>query len=276
MINDFPISHGICNFVISNLASQHLFSRLQLESVKRSNETALSHRNLRSEYWNSIIRQRKGWKSWGDYYHKRLAQVYRHLVPPGEKVLEIGCGQGHLLAALQPGLGVGVEFSAEMAKRAQKNYPSLHFIQADAHDLYLDGRFDVIIVSDLVNELWDVQTVFEQLSQLATQRTRILINFYSRVWEVPLGVAQKLRLATPTLDQNWLTVEDVSNLLNLANLEVVRQWKEILWPLGTPLVEAFLNRFLVRIWPFQHAALTHFGVARPLNTVREKSRRCPL
>ena len=122
---------------------------------------------------------------------------------------------------------------------------------------------DVIIASDLVNELWDIQAVFEQISHLATQRTRIIFNFYSRGWELPLAAAQKLRLATPTLDQNWVTAEDVSTLLNLANLEVVTQWEEILWPLHTPLVATFFNRFLVRIWPFMHGALSHFVVARP-------------
>jgi len=231
--------------------------------VKRSNEASLAHRNLRSQYWNSIARQRKGWSGWGDYYHRRLAQVYRHLVPPGETVLEIGCGQGHLLAALRPRLGVGVDFSEEMVKRARELHPSLHFIRADAHELYLDGKFDVILVSDLVNELWDIQRVFEQLSHLATRRTRIIINFYSRLWELPLAAARKLRLATPTLDQNWLTVEDISTLLNLANLEVVTQSEEILWPLHTPLVATFFNRFLVRIWPFMHGALSHLVVARP-------------
>ena len=140
---------------------------------------------------------------------------------------------------------MGVDFSEEMAKRARKLHPSLHFIQADAHELHVGDRFDVIIASDLVNELWDIQAVFEQFSHLATQRTRIIFNFYSRGWELPLAAAQKLRLATPTLDQNWVTAEDVSTLLNLANLEVVTQWEEILWPLHTPLVATL---FLTVLW----------------------------
>src|ERR1700750_358675 len=42
----------------------------------------------------------------------------RFLIPPGKRVLELGCGRGELLAALQPSYGVGVDFGAETIARA--------------------------------------------------------------------------------------------------------------------------------------------------------------
>ena len=110
-------------------------------SVKSLNKASLSHRNARIAYWNSRARKMAGWRSWGGYYHRRLEKIYQHLVPVGERVLEIGCGQGALLAALRPRFGVGVDFSEEMAQRASKLHPSLHFIQADAHELHVGDRF---------------------------------------------------------------------------------------------------------------------------------------
>jgi glycosyltransferase involved in cell wall biosynthesis len=70
-------------------------------------------------------------------------------------------------------------------------------------------------------------------------------------------------LAKPLLEQNWLTVEDIFNLLDLTNFEVIRSWQEIIWPLRTPLLAELLNQFFVKIWPFNHLALTNFVVARP-------------
>src|SRR5262249_10237602 len=66
-----------------------------------------------------------------------------------------------------------------------------------------------------------------------------------------------------TLYQNWLTVEDITNLLNLADCEVIKRSQEILLPLPVPLLADLSNRFLVKLWPFKHLALTNFIVARP-------------
>ncbi len=82
------------------------------------------------------------------------------------------------------------------------------------------------------------------------------------MWELPLAVVKRLGLGKPALDQNWLTVEDIAGLLNLVNIEVIRHWEEILWPLPTPVLDHFFNRFLVKVWPFNCLALTNFIVAR--------------
>ena len=99
-------------------------------------------------------------------YHRRLERVYRFLVPPGLA----GAGDRLRHAATcwppsQPAVGVGVDFSGEMVRRAAERHPGLRFLQADAHELADSdlGRepFDVIILSDLINDAWDVQRLLE-------------------------------------------------------------------------------------------------------------------
>jgi hypothetical protein len=48
---------------------------------------------------------------------------------------------------------------------------------------------------------------------------------YSRLWELTLTLAGRLGLVKPTLYQNWLTVEDIENLFNLADFEFIRTWR---------------------------------------------------
>jgi ubiquinone/menaquinone biosynthesis C-methylase UbiE len=201
---------------------------------------------------------------WSRAYHRRLEDIYQAVIPPGQRVLEVGCSTGDLLAAVAPALGVGIDFSETMLVQAAEKYPHLCFLQADAHRLPLYGSFDVIILSDLVNDLWDVQTVFEQLAAVVTPHTRVVINSHSRLWEIPLGLARLFGLAQGMLVQNWLTREDIINLLNLTGYEVIRAWSEVLWPLETPPLNTLLNRYLVKIWPFSLLALTNVLVARPL------------
>jgi len=231
--------------------------------MARNKDHSSKYQDDRRAHWDAVARRRDDSTSWGLYYHKRLRQIYQFLIPAGQRVLEIGCDGGDLLAELKPSLGVGIDFSGEMVKSAAQRHPELHFIQCDAHNLSLNQKFDVVILSDIVNDLWDVQAVFKNIARLSTTRTRIVINTYSRLWELPLVLAQRLDLATPTLGQNWLTVEDIEGLLSLADFEVIRHWSEILWPLGTPVLSGIFNRLLAKLWPFRYFNLTNFLVARP-------------
>jgi SAM-dependent methyltransferase len=212
-------------------------------------------------HWDAVARKRDKWSGLGGTYHRRLEEVYRFLVSPGLRVLEVGCGFGDLLAALRPARGLGVDFSSEMIQRARARHPGLEFVLADVHDLSsVNGPFDIIILSDTVNDLWDVQRVFEGIKRLCLPSTRIILNFYSGLWQLPLAIAQWLNLAAPALAQNWLTPEDLRNMLSLAGFEAVRGWQEILWPLP---LGGLANKFLVRLWPFNEFALSNFMIARP-------------
>ncbi len=218
----------------------------------------------RLAHWNQVAQESEKGIRWESYYHRRLNQIYQFLVAPEQKVLEIGCGQGDLLATLQPSKGLGIDLSMEMIKKSQQRHPELAFIAMDAHNLEaVQETFDVIVLSDLVNDLWDVQTVFEQIAPLCHEHTRVVLNFYSRLWELPLALAEKLGMAKPTLFQNWLTPQDATNLLNLSGFEVIRSWPEILWPLRTPFLDSFFNKIMVKLWPFKVLAITNFIVARP-------------
>jgi len=220
------------------------------------------YRVQRIEHWNNVARQSDTRRGVGGAYHRRLEEIFGRLVLPGEKVLELGCAQGDLLAALEPGYGVGIDFSEEMIARAKHRHPLLHFYVGDVHELSLDQTFDVIILSDLVNDLWDVQAVLEKIKPLTTPRTRIIFNVFSQLWQAPLRAAQKMGLKQPTLSQNWLAVSDVNNLLYLSGYEMIRHWEEILWPIYTPLIHGLCNKYLVRLWPLNHGALTNFVIAR--------------
>ncbi|WP_420264838.1 glycosyltransferase [Candidatus Magnetominusculus dajiuhuensis] len=200
----------------------------------------------------------------GRYYRRRVAEIYRHLVAEGLRVIELGSAQGGLLAALRPSYGLGIDFSGEMARRARASYPHLNFIPGDVHLLDIEEKFDVVILSDLLHDLWDVEAVFNQISKIAAPHTRIIINIYSRLWEMPLKAASLLGLTHPRIEQNWLTVEDIENMLYLQGFEVISRRREILWPLPGELLNMLLNRVLVKTWPMSELALSNFIICRPM------------
>jgi 2-polyprenyl-3-methyl-5-hydroxy-6-metoxy-1,4-benzoquinol methylase len=226
-------------------------------------EEATEYRATRIAYWDRINAGRPQLRS--SYYRERLLITYSHLVKPGASVLELGCGNGDLLANMQPTKGVGVDFSSAAVSLAQKKYPQFEFIQSDAQLVELgDRRFDFIIISELVNDAWDVQAILEHLKQYCKPSTRLIFNFYSHLWNIPLATAEKINMATPRLTQNWLTPSDMGNLLEISGYQPLRRWTEIIAPLKVPLLSDFLNRYLAKLFPFRHLALANFMVARPV------------
>ena len=213
--------------------------------------------------WDKVSSKKKNPKRPGAFYHKLLRHYYGFLIPQGLRVLELGCGQGNLLASLKPSLGVGVDFSGEMIRHASIKNPELIFIHGDVHEIAFRKKFDVIILSDLVNDLWDVQLVMEGLRTMCHFQTRIILNYYNNLWRIPLSVVKWLGLGAENLEQNWLAPNDVFNLLELSGFDVIKISSSILFPLSIPFLTNLSNRYLVNFIPFKWLALTNFIVARP-------------
>lgn len=231
----------------------------------------------RINHWDQVA-EKDRWGVASHYYQKRLGTVFQNLVPVHSRVLELGCGKGDLLASLQPSRGVGIDFSPRMIAEARQRHPGLGLIQADVHDLahHLEGEtFDYVILSDLLNDLWDIQQVLEQTYQVCHPGTRVIFNFYSRLWQAPLLLAQNTGLARPVLVQNWITKNDLNNFLNLAGFEVIRQWNEILFPFPVPVLAELLNRIGAKVWPLLELALANIVVARPISSALEKPQKRP-
>jgi SAM-dependent methyltransferase len=203
------------------------------------------------------------WRRRNRTYHRLIEQIFRFQVPPGQRVLEIGCGGGELLAALRPSSGVGVDVSPGMVELARSRHPELRFETAAGERLELGETFDYIVLSDLMPYVHDLQALFERLAAHSHPRTRIVIHSYSRAWRPIIRLAELLRLKPVKPILNWVAPEDVRNLLDLSGLEVLTRSSRVLLPKRVPLLTLFLNGFVANLWPFHHLCLTYWIVARP-------------
>ncbi|MBT5400092.1 class I SAM-dependent methyltransferase, partial [bacterium] len=101
---------------------------------------------------DKLAESRDHWIEKNSFFYKNDHSYMQFLVGDGKRVLELGCGTGQLLNALNPSYGIGVDLSANMISVAQQNHPSLEFIQGDLEDedfiSSLQGPFDFIILSD--------------------------------------------------------------------------------------------------------------------------------
>lgn len=223
----------------------------------------LPDRSSLVRWFDALAPERDRWIARNRYYHEELARVFSFFIPAGRSVLEIGSGTGQLLNALKPSRGLGLDLSPGMVDVARRRYPHLEFQVGDLERMQIEGRFDYVVLSDLLGFLHDVQGSLEALRSLCTPRTRLVISYYNSLWEPILALGERIGLKPRQPVQNWLGPLDVENLLDLAGFEIVRRQRRLLLPKYVPLLSAFCNRILVHLPWIEKCALTFVIVARP-------------
>ena len=149
-------------------------------------------------------------------------------------MLEIGSGNGDLLASLEPARGIGIDVSPGMVELARERHPGLTFEHAAGEELALDETFDYVILSDLVPYVDDLLALFANVAAHSSRDTRIVVHSYSQLWRPLLALLELLHLKARTPVRNWMTSDDVRNLLQLNGLEPVTATRRILFPLADP------------------------------------------
>lgn len=213
-------------------------------------------------YYQKLAPKRLKWKKRNRYYHQLLEKYFRFLVPENSKVLEVGCGTGDLLHAVNPAEGVGVDFSPEMTAIASERYPQLTFHTQDAESLAIDEPFDYVILSDLLGSLWDIQKAVASLRSVTGPGSRLIISHYNFLWEPALRFLEFAGLKAKQPNQSWLSMKEIKKLLELEGFECYKSFRKILLPLRIPLVAPFFNKFLANLPLLNHLCLVNFIIAR--------------
>lgn len=214
------------------------------------------------EYFNAIATERERWKKRNKYYHKQIERLCQFLIPEGKRVLDIGCGDGDLLASLKTSYGVGVDIAEKMVMIAKKKHKKEKFLNLDAQNLSLQEKFDYIVMSDVIGNLEDIQKAFEELHKVSAGNAKVVITYYNFLWEPLLNFAEKLGLKMPQPLQNWLSGQDIENFLFLANFEVIKKGTRLLIPFNIPLFSYLTNKYLAKLPILRELCLIQYFIVR--------------
>ncbi|MDH5607552.1 MAG: class I SAM-dependent methyltransferase [Anaerolineae bacterium] len=185
------------------------------------------------EYFHTARYAEVSFKKFSQYWwsNRYFALLARKFGPPKGRVLEIGCGMGHLLGWLVGRYQVfGGDINEWALLEAKNNVPEGNFQNMDAEDLshFEDGFFDIIIAKHVVEHL-------NHPEKAAAEIGRVL---------APGGV---LVLATPNLDSpmrarkdsDWVGYKDPTHI----SLKPPADWLEMLGEAGIMPKKVFSDGF---------------------------------
>ncbi len=151
------------------------------------------------------------------------------LIAPGARVLDVGCGDGALLAELRAAKhvdGRGIELSAANVAAAVAR--GLSVVQGDADaDLadYPGDAFDVAILSNTLQAMRAPAVVLNELLRIARAAVVSFPNFGH--WRVRLALGLGGRMpVTPLLPVGWYETPNIHlcTIADFAGLAAAQRW----------------------------------------------------
>ena len=186
-------------------------------------------------------------------------QLIADLVPAGSRVLDLGCGDGALLAHLQQAkgcTGYGVEIADENVLACARR--GVNVVQLNLEEglaLFEDHSFDVVLQLQTLQHLRNTEKMLRETARVGRVGIISFPNFAH--WPNRLSVAQGRMPVTRTLPYQWYDTPNI-RVGTFADFEVLarRNGLQVLDSFG------FHAGRAVRRWPNLRASVAVFKIAR--------------
>jgi SAM-dependent methyltransferase len=235
---------------------------------QRTSSTFAASKLAVFENAEQVAEQRESWIERNKAYYRDDRRYLRFIIPEGARVLDLGCGTGSLLSALKPSRGVGVDFSPAMIEKAKAAYQDLEFILGDIEDpctiASIDGEFDFIVLSDTIGSLEDIEQTLRGLYPLCSASTRLVIAYFSPLWEPLINLASKIGWRMPQPEVSLISPIDFLNIMDLTEFEPIRMETRQLVPYNLFGIGRLVNRFVAPLPGIRRLCLRTYLVARSL------------
>jgi hypothetical protein len=250
--------------MLSPLASAQTRAVADAMAARQFGPSALKRRadEVRQHY-DRISASRGEYIAKNSYYYEQIYRLLRFIIPPGKRVLQVGCLTPDFLNAVQPSFGVGIDFSPQQIEECRRRFPHLQFRLHENYDVGEDEVFDYILVTD-INDQVDPIATLRALRPAMHDETRVIIDNYNHLWEPIIRFAERFGLKFPRPLQNWLSTDDLWNIMSLCDYEPLQVHRTVLLPKKIPLLSVLANSFFARLPGVQRLNITNMTVARPM------------
>ncbi len=191
------------------------------------------------------------------YFYRLLYKYLSFYIQRGDSVLEVHPQNDRLIRMFQ-----NQRTAVLLREQTAVGFPSVDII--NNMQKVKQWKPDYLLLNSSIHYETDIQRFLEELHTVCEASTRLLITYYSSLWNPLVKLATYLKLRDKTSEQNWVAHTDVDNLLLLAGFEPIRRNQRVLIPLYIPLLSDIINRYFAPLPFFRSFTITNILVARPI------------
>ena len=178
---------------------------------------------MANDNWNSSLYDQKH-----SFVYKYGEDLLGLLNPQsGERVLDVGCGTGHLTAQIAEAGAtvVGLDSSAAMVETAQTAYPNIEFRQADATNFSLAETFDALFSNAALHWVLQAEDAVQCMSQALRSGGRFVMECGGKgnIAHILTALNQAMiELEQGAMEQIWVfhSISEYTTLLERHGFEV--------------------------------------------------------
>jgi SAM-dependent methyltransferase len=175
---------------------------------------------------------------YGDGLHTKHRHIGYHeffvsRIHRGERVLDVGCGVGAVAYDVAEKAGahvVAIDLNPKAVAEARDRYshPRVEYRVGNVLDDALDGNFDVVILSNILEHLQERRGFLRRLKEVAKpSRVLIRVPLFERDWRVPLKRELGVEWRLDATHEIEYTLESFDE--ELASAELLVSHREIRW-----------------------------------------------
>ena len=142
---------------------------------------------------------------------KSTLRAIASLVPTGARVLDLGCGDGALLAHLQAErgcTGYGIEYDdANVLACVRRGVNVLQLNLEDGLAIFEDNSFDVVLQIDTLQHLRNAEVMLRETARIGKQGVVAFPNFAH--WPNRLSILQGRMPVTKRLPYQWYDTPNI-------------------------------------------------------------------
>src|SRR5688572_20018329 len=142
---------------------------------------------------------------------RRITALYGLAAPrAGDRVLEVGCGAGHVLARFDSHERVGLDLSETMLGRARNRLgANVRLVRGSAEQLpFANGSFAVVLCTEVLEHTQHPDVVIRELMRVAAPDARVVVSIPN---EGNIDRAKRVLRALPLVNRLLGTLADEGN-----------------------------------------------------------------